>query len=70
MNSRMDPIGLPPSIWTTGTTESIKTGTWRAALPAYAASTLHAARHFEIAVCIAVATTDALVNCAGAPAGL
>lgn len=27
---------LPPSIWTTGTTESIKTGTWRAALPAYA----------------------------------
>jgi NADPH-dependent glutamate synthase beta subunit-like oxidoreductase/Pyruvate/2-oxoacid:ferredoxin oxidoreductase delta subunit len=35
MNSRIDPIGLPPSIWTTGTTESIKTGTWRAALPAY-----------------------------------
>ena len=36
MSSRIDPIGLPPSIWTTGTTESIKTGTWRAALPAYA----------------------------------
>ena len=32
MNSRP----LPPSTWTTGTTESIKTGTWRAALPAYA----------------------------------
>ena len=36
MNSRIDPTGLPPSIWTTGTTESIRTGTWRAALPAYA----------------------------------
>jgi NADPH-dependent glutamate synthase beta subunit-like oxidoreductase/Pyruvate/2-oxoacid:ferredoxin oxidoreductase delta subunit len=27
---------LPPTTWTTGTTEAIKTGTWRAALPAYA----------------------------------
>ena len=26
---------LAPSTWTTGTTEAIKTGTWRAALPAY-----------------------------------
>jgi NADPH-dependent glutamate synthase beta subunit-like oxidoreductase len=26
---------LPPTIWTTGTTEVIKTGTWRAALPHY-----------------------------------
>jgi NADPH-dependent glutamate synthase beta subunit-like oxidoreductase len=26
---------LPPTIWTTGTTESIKTGTWRASLPHY-----------------------------------
>ena len=26
---------LPPSIWTTGTTEGFKTGTWRAALPHY-----------------------------------
>jgi NADPH-dependent glutamate synthase beta subunit-like oxidoreductase/Pyruvate/2-oxoacid:ferredoxin oxidoreductase delta subunit len=26
---------LPPTTWTTGTTEAIKTGTWRAALPAY-----------------------------------
>lgn len=26
---------LPPSIWTTGTTEVFKTGTWRAALPHY-----------------------------------
>jgi NADPH-dependent glutamate synthase beta subunit-like oxidoreductase/ferredoxin len=26
---------LPPPIWTTGTTEAIKTGTWRASLPHY-----------------------------------
>jgi NADPH-dependent glutamate synthase beta subunit-like oxidoreductase/ferredoxin len=26
---------LPPTIWTTGTTEVIKTGTWRASLPHY-----------------------------------
>ncbi len=26
---------LPPTTWTTGTTEAIKTGTWRAALPDY-----------------------------------
>jgi NADPH-dependent glutamate synthase beta subunit-like oxidoreductase/Pyruvate/2-oxoacid:ferredoxin oxidoreductase delta subunit len=26
---------LPPTTWTTGTTEAIRTGTWRAALPAY-----------------------------------
>jgi NADPH-dependent glutamate synthase beta subunit-like oxidoreductase/ferredoxin len=26
---------LPPTIWTTGTTEAIKTGTWRASLPHY-----------------------------------
>ncbi|MCM2252953.1 MAG: glutamate synthase, partial [Ramlibacter sp.] len=26
---------LPPAIWTTGTTEAIKTGTWRASLPHY-----------------------------------
>ena len=32
----MNSTPLPPSTWTTGTTESIKTGTWRAALPAYA----------------------------------
>jgi NADPH-dependent glutamate synthase beta subunit-like oxidoreductase len=28
---------LPPPIWTTGTTEVMKTGTWRAALPVYQA---------------------------------
>jgi NADPH-dependent glutamate synthase beta subunit-like oxidoreductase/Pyruvate/2-oxoacid:ferredoxin oxidoreductase delta subunit len=27
---------LPPPTWTTGTTEAIRTGTWRAALPTYA----------------------------------
>ena len=26
---------LTPPIWTTGTTESLKTGTWRASLPVY-----------------------------------
>ena len=26
---------LPPTTWTTGFTDAIKTGTWRAALPAY-----------------------------------
>ncbi|HEX6321738.1 MAG TPA: FAD-dependent oxidoreductase [Burkholderiales bacterium] len=31
MNTR----ALPPTTWTTGTTDAIKTGTWRAALPAY-----------------------------------
>jgi NADPH-dependent glutamate synthase beta subunit-like oxidoreductase/Pyruvate/2-oxoacid:ferredoxin oxidoreductase delta subunit len=31
----MNTPGLPPTTWTTGTTEAIKTGTWRAALPAY-----------------------------------
>ena len=31
----MNSAALPPSIWTTGTTESIKTGTWRAAAPVY-----------------------------------
>ena len=28
-------VPLPPTIWTTGTTEVFKTGTWRAALPHY-----------------------------------
>ena len=28
---------LPPTAWTTGTTEVIKTGTWRAALPRHLA---------------------------------
>jgi len=32
----MNSPALPPTTWTTGTTESIRTGTWRAALPAYA----------------------------------
>jgi len=31
----MNSAVLPPSIWTTGTTEALKTGTWRAALPIY-----------------------------------
>ena len=31
----MNNAALPPTIWTTGTTEVIKTGTWRAALPVY-----------------------------------
>ena len=31
----MNSVALPPPIWTTGTTESLKTGTWRAALPVY-----------------------------------
>ncbi|MDH3318104.1 MAG: FAD-dependent oxidoreductase [Betaproteobacteria bacterium] len=31
----MNSPALPPTTWTTGTTEAIKTGTWRAALPAY-----------------------------------
>jgi NADPH-dependent glutamate synthase beta subunit-like oxidoreductase len=31
----MNSVTLPPPIWTTGTTESLKTGTWRAALPVY-----------------------------------
>ena len=31
----MNGAALPPAIWTTGTTEAIKTGTWRAALPVY-----------------------------------
>jgi NADPH-dependent glutamate synthase beta subunit-like oxidoreductase len=31
----MNNLALPPPIWTTGTTESLKTGTWRAALPVY-----------------------------------
>jgi NADPH-dependent glutamate synthase beta subunit-like oxidoreductase/Pyruvate/2-oxoacid:ferredoxin oxidoreductase delta subunit len=31
----MSAVALPPSIWTTGSTEAIKTGTWRAALPVY-----------------------------------
>jgi len=33
----MNSVALPPPIWTTGTTESLKTGTWRAALPVYQA---------------------------------
>jgi len=33
----MNSITLPPSIWTTGTTEGLKTGTWRAALPVFQA---------------------------------
>lgn len=32
----MSSPALPPPTWTTGTTEAIRTGTWRAALPAYA----------------------------------
>ncbi len=32
----MNQAALPPPTWTTGTTEAIRTGTWRAALPAYA----------------------------------
>jgi NADPH-dependent glutamate synthase beta subunit-like oxidoreductase len=31
----MNTAALPPTAWTTGTTEVIKTGTWRAALPLY-----------------------------------
>jgi NADPH-dependent glutamate synthase beta subunit-like oxidoreductase len=31
----MNSVAPPPPIWTTGTTESLKTGTWRAALPVY-----------------------------------
>lgn len=31
----MSAASLPPSIWTTGTTEVMKTGTWRAARPVY-----------------------------------
>ena len=31
----MNTATLPPPIWTTGTTEAIRTGTWRAALPVY-----------------------------------
>jgi NADPH-dependent glutamate synthase beta subunit-like oxidoreductase len=31
----MNSAALVPSIWTTGTTEVLKTGTWRAALPVY-----------------------------------
>lgn len=31
----MNPPALPPSTWTTGTTEVIRTGTWRAAVPVY-----------------------------------
>jgi len=31
----MNSVTLPPPIWTTCTTESLKTGTWRAALPVY-----------------------------------
>jgi len=31
----MNSAVLPPPIWTTGTTEVMKTGTWRAALPVY-----------------------------------
>lgn len=31
----MSTATLPPPIWTTGTTDSIRTGTWRAALPVY-----------------------------------
>ncbi|HEU4350387.1 MAG TPA: FAD-dependent oxidoreductase [Burkholderiales bacterium] len=31
----MNAPALPPSIWTTGTTEVIRTGTWRAAVPVY-----------------------------------
>jgi NADPH-dependent glutamate synthase beta subunit-like oxidoreductase/Pyruvate/2-oxoacid:ferredoxin oxidoreductase delta subunit len=32
----MNRAAPPPTTWTTGTTEAIRTGTWRAALPAYA----------------------------------
>jgi len=32
----MNRAAPPPPTWTTGTTEAIRTGTWRAALPAYA----------------------------------
>lgn len=32
----MNRPATPPTTWTTGTTEAIRTGTWRAALPAYA----------------------------------
>jgi NADPH-dependent glutamate synthase beta subunit-like oxidoreductase/Pyruvate/2-oxoacid:ferredoxin oxidoreductase delta subunit len=32
----MNQAALPPPTWTTGTTEALRTGTWRAALPAYA----------------------------------
>ena len=31
----MNTPSLPPAIWTTGSTEALKTGTWRAALPEY-----------------------------------
>lgn len=31
----MNTPALPPAIWTTGSTEALKTGTWRAALPEY-----------------------------------
>ena len=31
----MNSITLPPPIWTTGTTEVLKTGTWRASLPVF-----------------------------------
>ncbi|HVP08723.1 MAG TPA: FAD-dependent oxidoreductase, partial [Burkholderiales bacterium] len=31
----MNTPSLPPAIWTTGSTEVLKTGTWRAALPEY-----------------------------------
>jgi NADPH-dependent glutamate synthase beta subunit-like oxidoreductase len=31
----MNTAALPPTIWTTGTTEVIRTGTWRAAIPVY-----------------------------------
>ena len=31
----MNTSALPPAIWTTGSTEALKTGTWRAALPEY-----------------------------------
>ena len=33
----MNSVTLPPPIWTTGTTEGLKTGTWRAALPVFQA---------------------------------
>lgn len=31
----MNSVAAPPPIWTTGTTEALKTGTWRAALPVF-----------------------------------
>ncbi|MGI9134481.1 MAG: NAD(P)-binding protein, partial [Rhodoferax sp.] len=50
---------LVPTIWTTGTTESIKTGTWRASLPRHiqAPSPCHAACpvHGDIAEWIGLA---------------